>query len=340
MPFAYLFHVVLACIFFSRRESFVVVVVAAALYAGCLLLERACLVAPGGIYAATGQLGHGGRLSAEVFYLNAASCTAIWFVVWYLASKLSDAVRARDVKLAEVNRELVEAQAERARHMLRTTHELKAPFAAIHANAHLLLGGYCGPMSEESREVLLRIAARCRRLARQIQEMLQLANLRSVLTNAPSIPLDLAEELDWCIAQVTPMADERRVRIVVTSSRAPATAAQDHVRMLISNLLTNAVTYSRDGGLVRVACGVGPLGAPELVVEDQGIGISEAKLPKIFDDFYRTEEAVKHNKESTGLGLAIVKHVAQTYGIRVRVESAPDVGTRFTLKFPHGERPA
>jgi signal transduction histidine kinase len=71
-------------------------------------------------------------------------------------------------------------------------------------------------------------------------------------------------------------------------------------------------------------------------VEDEGIGIPAEKLPRIFDDYYRTEEAVRHNKDSTGLGLAIVRHVATSHRIRVRVESAPGRGTAVTLRFPTG----
>ena len=58
------------------------------------------------------------------------------------------------------------------------------------------------------------------------------------------------------------------------------------------------------------------------------------KAVQSLDDYYRTEEAVRHNKDSTGLGLAIVRHVSLSHGIRVRVESAPGRGTRFTLRFP------
>ncbi|MHB9008281.1 MAG: ATP-binding protein, partial [Limisphaerales bacterium] len=63
-----------------------------------------------------------------------------------------------------------------------------------------------------------------------------------------------------------------------------------------------------------------------------GIGIPPAKLPRIFDDYYRTEEAVRHNQASTGLGLAVVRHVARALGATIQVESAPGWGTRFTVK--------
>jgi signal transduction histidine kinase len=85
---------------------------------------------------------------------------------------------------------------------------------------------------------------------------------------------------------------------------------------------------------VNISCKPGPNLEPVIVIEDNGIGIPADKLPHIFKEHYRTKEAVEHNKESSGLGLAIVKHVAEMYGIRIRVESQPGCGTKFELRFP------
>jgi len=104
--------------------------------------------------------------------------------------------------------------------------------------------------------------------------------------------------------------------------------------MLFVNLLSNAVIYSQRDGQVSISCKPGPNLEPVVVIEDNGIGIPADKLPRIFEEHYRTKEAVQHNKESSGLGLAIVKHVAQIYGIRIRVETRSGFGTKFELKFP------
>ena len=101
--------------------------------------------------------------------------------------------------------------------------------------------------------------------------------------------------------------------------------------MLIDNLLNNAVNYSYDGGYVAVACRAKRPDAGLLVVRDHGIGIPADKLPHVFQDYYRTTEAARHNKASTGLGLAIVRLVAQALQATVRIESSPGWGTRVTL---------
>ena len=107
--------------------------------------------------------------------------------------------------------------------------------------------------------------------------------------------------------------------------------------MVVENLLTNAVNYSFDGGIVEVCCDRDDQGTARVVVSDTGIGIQPGKLPRIFDDYFRTSEASVHNKASTGLGLAIVRVVALIWSIGVEVQSAPGRGTQFTLTFPAGQ---
>lgn len=309
-PFAYLFHIVLSCIFVSRRQSFVVTMFACLLYVGCVRLETAGVLTPRQLIAAKAPDGVDGA-SAQVT-LNLLLALAIFAVVWYLTSRLSAMVRDRDKELAQTNRRLVAAQAERRRHMLRTTHELKAPFAAIHANGQLLLNDYRGPVADEPRVVIGRIVNRSQRLATQIQEMLQLANLESTGQNAPPPrPVDLAD-----------------------LEPAETVGVDDHLKMLLGNLITNAVNYSNDGGRVTVRCVRDRAGRHRVTIADHGIGIPADKLPHIFDEYYRTSEAVRHNRESSGLGLAIVRTVAQAADIAMRVESQPGAGTTFHLRFP------
>jgi signal transduction histidine kinase len=332
-PFLYLAHIVLACIFFSRRQSLAVVVVASGLYAACVAFEHLELVRTPGIYL--DPLLRRGMASHPTFpWLTLLAALGVFFVVWFLASHLSGLVHQHEVELEEANRRLVRAQQDKTRHMLRTTHELKAPFAAIAANAQLLLRGNCGALPQEAADVVRRIAARCRRLAVEIQEMLQLANLQSADEQPAPVRLDLAEMVRWAIARVGATAQERRVTVDEQLATADVVAVEDHVKMLVTNVISNAIVYSIEGGIVRVRCGGESTEGPVLTVEDEGIGIPPEKLPRIFDDYYRTEEAVRHNKDSTGLGLAIVRHVALSHGIRVRVESEPGRGTRFTLRFP------
>jgi len=73
---------------------------------------------------------------------------------------------------------------------------------------------------------------------------------------------------------------------------------------------------------------------PKITIEDKGIGIPGEKIPRIFDEYYRTDEASRHNKSSTGLGLTIVRHIAQKYNITLQVASTQGEGTQFEVQFP------
>lgn len=334
MPFTYLFHIVLACVFLSVKQSLVVVLMAIAMLGACIGAERYGLIDTVNIFADP-QAAPEGSAQTAVHALRFPEAVGIWFVVWYLVSHLSKIVRARDTELAETNSRLVAAQAERSRHMLTMTHQLKAPFAAIYANIQLLLKGYAGPLPDEAKQIAEKIAARSRRLATEIKEMLQLANLGSAGQASPAIvDLDLPELLNWCIDQVRPLAQERNIRIDVDVLPARIRGVEDYLKMLFDNLLANAVAYSHPGGHIEVQCCLASPAMMIITVRDEGIGIPAEKLPHIFDEHYRTKEAVQHNKESSGLGLAIVKQVAQFHRISLNVQSQPGQGSTFTLWFP------
>jgi signal transduction histidine kinase len=332
IAFVYLLHVVLACIFFIPRQSLIVVATSCLLFLGCILVEGLGFMGRGGIFVTTIRTGPS---APGQIMLNLFSLWAILLAVWYLTSHLSIMVRRRDMQLMETNIRLIEAQKERTRHMLHTTHELKSPFSAIHTNVQLLLKGYCGTLPKEALEVLTRISERCRSLTAQIQDMLQLANLRSEAQQMPqSARLDVAALLRDCLGQVEPAALQRG--IVLESDLQPVETffVEDHFKMVFLNLLSNAVNYSNEGGRVRIECRLATDGRPRVSVADEGIGIPPEKLPNIFNDYYRTEEAVRHNRSSTGLGLAIVKQVVQTHRLHMVVESTQGKGTRFTVELP------
>ncbi|MFC1691899.1 sensor histidine kinase [Candidatus Latescibacterota bacterium] len=334
IPFTYLFHIVLACIFFSSKQSLIVTILAGILYVACVCVEKYGIIPSAGMY-----IDRSLRIQIEnnvtITIINVMSSLGIWFIVWYLASYLSKMVLEREFELVKTNKRLLEIQREKTRHLLRITHELKSPFAAIDANIQLLLKGYCGVFPDKALKVLERISNRSKKLGQEIQEMLQLVNLHSVKKDTLCWKkLDLAEIIRWCMVQVLPLAEKRKIVFDKELEQAYVVAVEDHMKMLLVNLISNAVIYSYEKGRVRVYCRPSTETGPVITIKDRGIGIPGDKLPKIFDEYYKTDEAVRHNKNSTGLGLAIVKNVAQVHHINVRITSIPKEGTKFELVFP------
>ena len=203
-------------------------------------------------------------------------------MMWYLASHLSEMVRERGYELAEKNTLLIQIQEEKSRHMLRTAHELKAPFSAIEALAQFLLKGHCGALPYKATKVLYDITDRCRRLRNDIKEMLMLAYIRSVKRESLLwAELDLADVLTRCLGQIHPIAEECMIQFETNIKPTRVIAVEDQMQMLFENLLINAITYSHRGGLIHIQCNLNSEEAM-VTIEDEGIGIQGDKLLKNF----------------------------------------------------------
>ncbi len=331
--FTYLFHIVLACIFFTSRKSLWVTIFVCILYVMCLSAEEFGIIPVAGIYL-NNSIRTLFELNKTFAAFNVISSIGIWLIIWYLASYLSNMVREREYELTETNKRLSDVQREKTKHMVRTTHELKAPFAAIDANLQLLLKGHCGVLPDSAIEVMERIIERSRRLGIEIQEMLQLSNLRTENHKPFHMEkIELVDVIQWCKNQVQPMAEKKGIVFDEDLQPASINAVIYNMKMLFVNIRSNSVSYSHMDGRVLIKCINSVETGPLVLIEDSGIGISENKISKIFDEYYRTDEAVRYNKNSTGLGLAIVKFVAKKHKIHVRVESLKGVGTKFILRF-------
>ena len=155
--------------------------------------------------------------------------------------------------------------------------------------------------------------------------------------NPTFVMTDLTGILLKCIEDLQPIATKKNISFDSNIEPVQTKCIPLQVQMLLNNLLSNAINYSHPEGKIVVSCSNElQSGCPVVTISDNGIGIDAEKLPHIFDEFFRTKEAMKHNRASTGIGLAIVKHVAQSHNIRISVESEQNLGTTFTLYFPPG----
>jgi len=331
IPFVYLFHITLACIFFPRKESFLVTLGAAILYLLAVLGELE------GVWPSMGIPGgeaiiHSIRSSLAL--LVAGSAVLIWWVVWYLVSTLSEAVRRRDLQLNAANEQLLRADQEKNRHMLMTVHELKVPFAGIASNIDTLKFKHWAMIPPAVGAILERIDLQAQLLSERINEILFLGNLKSKDTSQESLsPVDVAPLIDTALKNLEQKAQERRIRF---ESRVPSIVVPGNVEqltVLFTNLVSNAVLYSTEGGMVEISARE-EKDEVRVLVADHGIGIRAEALPHIFDEFYRTKEGARFNRMSTGLGLAIVKEIARHFGIRITVTSEQEKGTTFDVAIP------
>ena len=335
IAFTYLFHIVLACIFFSRRESLLVTVVATGMYLACVALE---ISGPGRGPHILVDLSPMHEATPRTAILMATSAVFVWFVVWYFAATLSRDVRQRDAKLQAANAQLLEADEEKNRMVLRTVHDLKAPFAGIESSVQRLQNELWDQTPPPVQETVLKIAHRAHTLRDRIRDILMLGDLRS--GRARPLPPSRIDFQPWfaeLAALLAETAGSRRVSVDLSGVPSVTLVTQkERLAILFSNILANAISYSHEGGTVEVS-GVVQRDAVRVRIADHGIGIEEDVLPRIFEEYYRTTEAAAFNRASTGLGLAIVQEVASQLGLGISVTSEHGKGTTFEVRIPHME---
>lgn len=331
ISFAYLFHIVLACIFFPPRHSLLVTLLAIGLYFLCVVLELSNIWPCYGIFAGTP---HAHWQSNSMSVIFAVSAVLVWLVVWYLVSTLSAIILERDHQLNLANEQLIKADMEKTKLVLQTTHELKAPFSGIETNIQVLRLQHWDEVPAFVKDIIERIEVRAQTLSKRIKDILILGELRSpTARERPPVPIDLKSLIDDVLESLSGKADERRIFFDIRIPAITILGNAEQLAILFSNLVANAIFYSHEGGKVEVSAKE-YAGGISVFISDYGIGISDEALPHIFDEYFRTSRAAKFNKLSTGLGLAIVREIAQNLGLRIRVASEQEKGTTFEVAIP------
>jgi signal transduction histidine kinase len=240
----------------------------------------------------------------------------------------------RDNRLELANQQLRRADEEKNKLVLRTTHDLKAPFSGIESNIQVLRLQCGDELSEKAKEILERIERRSHALAGRIRDILLLGQIRAADAALPAMETVKVDRIIEGV--VSELADEARSRnITIRMDLAPVEIPGNvsHYAILFLNLISNAVTYSHDGGTVSISM-FNKDRDTHVVVADQGIGIDEEALPNIFDEYYRTADAASYNPKSTGLGLSIVQEIARKANLDITVTSTKGKGTEFDVSIP------
>lgn len=232
-----------------------------------------------------------------------------------------------------------EKQFERAMDQLIGTvsHEIRSPIAALYGAVRLLADS-SEDLSPERRKLLDITERNAGTIQKIVGELLDLEKLRHTQGAGEFEQLALAPLLGEAAQSVGPFAEEHGVRLAVKAEGGPAPRLSlDPVRIvgLVSNLLTNAVKASPEGGRVTVRlCSDGR----GFTVEDEGAGIPDDLVPVLFDRFSRAESY--RVKEGSGLGLSIVRAIVDQHMGEISLDTAENRGTTFTVRFPDAEEDA
>ena len=213
------------------------------------------------------------------------------------------------------------------------SHELKTPIGAVGLLAEALESASAD--ADQVRYFASRLTKEAGRLGRLTQDIIELSRLQASDVLEQSELVDVRDVVSAALDRNRVEADARGIRLVGRSGkRARVTGDPALLTTAIDNLVSNAVHYSPEGSRVGVGATVDREGFVEISVTDQGDGIPEDELDRVFERFYRVDPARSRRTGGTGLGLAIVKHVVQNHGGEVRVWSQLGKGSTFTVRLP------
>ena len=292
------------------------------------------------------------RTLLPFFVLAPVLAIAIWFAVGVALrplETLGDALRAREpgdltpigeAGLPAETQPLVASfnhllerldgvlQRERA-FIADAAHELRTPLTAVKLQAQALERAEGKPERESAQEKLI---AGVQRASRLVEQLLSLARLQPRAAPAERVAVDLPAVARDVVGELIPLADERGIDVGMGESATGAvTGDPDALRILVRNLVDNAIRYTPRGGRVDLAVSTSDDGV-NLRVTDSGPGIPVAERERVFDRFYRSPGSAG---VGSGLGLAIVKTIADAHGAQVTLgEGAAGAGLSVTVKFP------
>lgn len=348
--FYFVFHMVIASILLSRRAAFAQATVAVVIFAAMAIGEYLEFLphysSPIGMVF-PGMHTNGMSVLAAVWVMT----TALYATV-YLATSTASRLRYREDQVVALLRQvrqdaeklqiayddlskLTEAKCAYTR---KVAHELRSPLAAVDSLLRVVADGLRGEVSEEAREMISRARRRTRELLAIVGDLLILAVTEEKMVSSKPEEVQVEQLVKAVIGLHEEYAKSRRIDVVVEKSGdiPPISGDREGLDELLTNLISNAIKYSHEGGTVTLRLST-TRDLLQIEVIDTGIGIAEADKERIFEEFFRADQARDFTSEGTGLGLSIVRTIAAAHGGTVNVDSGEDAGTKFTVRLPlHG----
>jgi signal transduction histidine kinase len=213
------------------------------------------------------------------------------------------------------------------------SHELRTPMTSIKGAIDLVLSGFAGDVAKETRELLSIGQKNCERLIRLVNEILDIAKIEAGKIKLKLESIDPSIPVEDAVRAVASFASQQGVKVVMErpDSVPLAMLDKDRIEQVVINLLSNAIKFSPDSGTVRVRIRCeGPWFQCSVI--DQGCGIAETDLPKVFGKFQQVGESPRMG--GSGLGLAIARGLVGEHGGKIWVESQVGRGSCFSFRIP------
>jgi len=245
--------------------------------------------------------------------------------------RLRELERTYTRELEARNREVEQANQLKSEFLASMSHELRTPLHTIIGFTELLTEELEGPLNPKQQRFMDHIHTDSLHLLSLINDILDISKIESGRIQLRRETFDFTGVLEETLSSVRPQAAVKSIAIEASIS-IPAAIFADRLRVkqILFNLLSNALKFTPAGGEIRIE-GALRDGFVEISVSDTGIGIPKEQHQAVFDKFYQVGATTKGVREGTGLGLAITKALVEEHGGRIRLESQPGKGSRFTF---------
>ncbi len=245
-------------------------------------------------------------------------------------------VEKRTGELSQVTERLRELDQLKSEFVSRVSHELRGPLTVMHTNLAVLLERMAGPITGEQKDLLESCQSNIDRLARLVDNVLDLSRIESGRIELCADHVDPAQVMRSVVSYYQPIARERAIELAGEIDGAvdgPVWADADKMHQVLINLVDNALKFTPRGGTVRVS--VKPEGgAVRFAVTDSGVGVPDPDRERIFEPFVQGRPAVGSKRRGAGLGLAIARSLVELHGGTLELSSAEGRGSTFAFTIP------
>ena len=250
-----------------------------------------------------------------------------------LRYELFNPLAETNAELAHRNIELHEANRMKSQFLANISHELRTPLNSIIGYTELICSGTYGALNDTQRDRLQKVTRNGYHLLTLVNDVLDLNRIETGRATLERRPIGTATLLDSVLDTIAPLATRKGLTITRDFSDVPPVFADEmRLRQIMTNLISNAVKFTHQGGVT-----VRAFGAQDMIhfeFTDTGIGIAPDQIDKVFMEFQQLENTVTREYEGTGLGLAITRKLVELHGGRIWLDSAPGRGTTFFVTLP------
>lgn len=329
--FFFIFHMVIASILLSVRESYLQATFAVVIFGLLILFEYLQFI---NHHCLTGFVTHCLHRDGHYIFGTYFAFVITLYLVVYMASHIARRLRKAEQAHRQANILLQEKDHIKDEYVLRVTHDIKGHLATIQSCLGVIVKRLVGPLDDQQADFINRAYSRTVKLSKFVRTLLKLTQMR--LSNELEMDVfSLGDAVKNVVAAVESKADDKQITLSCNaeSSEDKIFGNQFSIEEVITNLLLNAIKYTPAKGTVDVNLKDGE-DCMLVEISDTGIGIPQEEQSKIFREFYRATNAREIERDGTGLGLSIVKHILERHGGKIQVESKEGCGTTFQLTLP------